>query len=324
MSIKTKTTISLKKKLVEHYIYLKLFLLGTFGLTFLLLDNIPFACYPFILFFLTGFAWIIARNSHEIKYIIHAYFIIAPAFRFFIMLDLWNYSTMSSTWLLPIPLAAYILLEKKYIFIYSAYLVLLIILACIISQWVSFGMLKYKNKSQIAISDSFTIISNILIFNLLLYYKNQIRSLEITNRLQLKKNKAKPENNNQDLEKHQHLFLKIRDLIEGEELFKDSRFSVAKLVILSDISIASISKALKIHGYGNFHHYLNTCRINYIKKLMSETDLTKTSLMSMYINAGFSNQPTFNRVFKQIEGITPSEYINTLLGAGSYIENKHL
>jgi AraC-like DNA-binding protein len=30
--------------------------------------------------------------------------------------------------------------------------------------------------------------------------------------------------------------------------------------------------------------------------------------MYIYTEAGFSNQSTFNRVFKQIEGITPSEY----------------
>ncbi|WP_410566018.1 helix-turn-helix domain-containing protein [Bacillus sp. SIMBA_033] len=34
--------------------------------------------------------------------------------------------------------------------------------------------------------------------------------------------------------------------------------------------------------------------------------------MYIYTEAGFSNQATFNRVFKSIEGITPSEYINRI------------
>ncbi len=34
--------------------------------------------------------------------------------------------------------------------------------------------------------------------------------------------------------------------------------------------------------------------------------------MFVYTEAGFKNQSTFNRVFKQIEGMTPSEYIRNL------------
>jgi len=55
--------------------------------------------------------------------------------------------------------------------------------------------------------------------------------------------------------------------------------------------------------------YLNEYRINYVKKLISENNLQKVTLMYIYTEAGFSNQATFNRVFKQIEGVTPSEYI---------------
>ncbi|MFP3733141.1 helix-turn-helix domain-containing protein, partial [Bacillus sp. SIMBA_006] len=56
--------------------------------------------------------------------------------------------------------------------------------------------------------------------------------------------------------------------------------------------------------------YLNTCRIENVKKLIQENDINKITLMYIYTASGFSNQSTFNRVFKQIEGITPSEYIN--------------
>ena len=31
--------------------------------------------------------------------------------------------------------------------------------------------------------------------------------------------------------------------------------------------------------------------------------------MYIYTEAGFTSQSTFNRVFKQLEGITPSEYM---------------
>uniref|UniRef100_UPI0025BC075A helix-turn-helix domain-containing protein n=1 Tax=Chryseobacterium sp. TaxID=1871047 RepID=UPI0025BC075A len=50
-------------------------------------------------------------------------------------------------------------------------------------------------------------------------------------------------------------------------------------------------------------------RVNFVKKLIKESDMKKITLMNIYTEAGFSNQATFNRVFKQLEGITPSKYI---------------
>ncbi|KFF00550.1 hypothetical protein IX39_07885 [Chryseobacterium formosense] len=73
-----------------------------------------------------------------------------------------------------------------------------------------------------------------------------------------------------------------------------------------------ISKSIKANDFSNFNHYLNTCRINNVKKLLSENDISRVTLMYIYTESGFSNQSTFNRVFKQIEGITPTEYISNL------------
>ncbi|NML72172.1 helix-turn-helix domain-containing protein [Chryseobacterium sp. RP-3-3] len=73
-----------------------------------------------------------------------------------------------------------------------------------------------------------------------------------------------------------------------------------------------IAKSIKVNGFTNFNHYLNVCRIENVKKLLSEHDISRVTLMYIYTESGFSNQSTFNRVFKQIEGITPSEYIIAL------------
>ena len=76
-----------------------------------------------------------------------------------------------------------------------------------------------------------------------------------------------------------------------------------------DVNSTYISKAIRYKGYPNFNSYLNIYRINHVKQLFNEIDFQKTTLMYIYTEAGFSNQSTFNRVFKQIEEITPSEYV---------------
>jgi YesN/AraC family two-component response regulator len=54
-----------------------------------------------------------------------------------------------------------------------------------------------------------------------------------------------------------------------------------------------------------FHEYINTLRVDYAKKILLNT---KDSILDVAIQCGFQNQQTFNRVFKDICGVTPSAY----------------
>ncbi|WP_164976788.1 helix-turn-helix domain-containing protein [Chryseobacterium sp. CH21] len=105
------------------------------------------------------------------------------------------------------------------------------------------------------------------------------------------------------------VFEKLNYIMSTKGLFKDPKLNISMLSIQLNINYNYLSKIIRNKGYQNFNAYLNEYRINYVKKLMSETDLQKITLMYIYTEAGFSNQTTFNRVFKQIEDITPSEYI---------------
>lgn len=54
-----------------------------------------------------------------------------------------------------------------------------------------------------------------------------------------------------------------------------------------------------------FHEYVNTLRIDQAKKILHNTG---DSILDVAIQCGFQNQQTFNRVFKEICGTTPSAY----------------
>lgn len=61
------------------------------------------------------------------------------------------------------------------------------------------------------------------------------------------------------------------------------------------------SKKLKI----KFNDYVNTLRISHATKLLLETDMNMTDIIS---DSGFSTARTFNRVFLKMMGETPSQY----------------
>ena len=70
----------------------------------------------------------------------------------------------------------------------------------------------------------------------------------------------------------------------------------------------ALSKIFSGIFHTNFNQYLNEIRLNYATSLLENTDRRITDI---YLEAGFESQRTFNRVFRQKYGRTPSEYRKT-------------
>ncbi|MEN7343832.1 MAG: helix-turn-helix transcriptional regulator [Pseudomonadota bacterium] len=67
-------------------------------------------------------------------------------------------------------------------------------------------------------------------------------------------------------------------------------------------------------GFRNFSAYVNHHRVESAKVALSDQDRPKDGILGIALDAGFASLPTFNRVFKSIEGVTPSEYRQTHSG----------
>jgi YesN/AraC family two-component response regulator len=108
------------------------------------------------------------------------------------------------------------------------------------------------------------------------------------------------------------LFVKIEQYFTDERPFTDPNFSINKLAAYLNSNVSYVSRALNIHKNINFKTYLNSHRINYVKKKLDNLEHKNVTIQYIYTSAGFLHQSTFNRIFKEIEGITPSEYITKL------------
>ncbi|WP_126652113.1 helix-turn-helix domain-containing protein [Chryseobacterium aureum] len=309
----------LKRELLDRYILLMitLFIIYVSIFYFYIYNKIV------IIYLLSGicvlsYGYIIVRKRYSIKSIVHTYLIIAPLYNIYIILFFWKSSVASLCWLIPIPLGSQIFFQRKQTIIYTGYLIVLVIIIYLIAENLPVNFQQYS-QSQILVTDILLFISNILIVCLLVYYKDLIRRQEIKlelegSRLNLSPYKAKKRerqviSNDIDLDTLENIFSKIDESMEKNAFFKDSKFNLSSLSAALHINHHYISKAIHNKGYSNFNSYINNYRVNYIKILLDEVDLQKTTLMYIYTEAGFSNQSTFNRVFKQIEGITPSDYI---------------
>lgn len=89
--------------------------------------------------------------------------------------------------------------------------------------------------------------------------------------------------------------------------FHDCELSLDQVAAHSGLPQRQITQTINQTFGCNFKSYINGIRINESKKLLLET---KLNIGEIAFKVGFGNQSHFNRVFKTIVGISPSEYRN--------------
>lgn len=111
---------------------------------------------------------------------------------------------------------------------------------------------------------------------------------------------------------HEKLFKLIEDFMKKDKPWLDPEYSVEQLSRDLKTNILYISQAINTCAKTNFKSYLNEFRlfafINELKKVKQD----KVSLKEIYLNVGFHNQATFNRVFKNRFNMTPQEYMENI------------
>ncbi|MCX7875097.1 MAG: helix-turn-helix domain-containing protein [Melioribacteraceae bacterium] len=107
------------------------------------------------------------------------------------------------------------------------------------------------------------------------------------------------------------------DFSELEELIR--RFITATKIYLDpNLTIQNFSKKIHLPSKkvsfiinrcfkGNFHHFINQFRIQEATNIMHNEENVK--IEDLYSKVGFNSRSTFNRVFRDFKGVSPSEYI---------------
>lgn len=98
--------------------------------------------------------------------------------------------------------------------------------------------------------------------------------------------------------------------MESDKLYKLNDLNVRMLEDRLNLTAKQISEALN-KGLGkNFYSFINGYRVNEFKSRVPETN--HLTLAGLAYECGFNSKTTFQRVFKEITGMRPSEYIDSL------------
>lgn len=313
IALREQEILRLKEELITRYYYLMSIILSIYTLLFFFILNeklIAYYCFAGALFLLAQvyiFNTILPSISLEKK--VRGYITIAPLYVFFLILYFWKYTIINFCWLVPIPFGAYIFLGKKDGFIFSIYSLLIFVVLLFITTFFSFNFIEISYQ-EIRYTDMLVVSFNIIVSCLFVYYKDKIQEQQLLSVIEKRAQITLPITlDEEEIAGSKLLFEKIESEMITNRYFINPKFSISLLNTIMKTNNNYISKAIRLQGYPNFNTYVNSHRINYVKELIEKNDLEKVTLMYIYTEAGFTNQSTFNKAFKQIVGMTPSEYI---------------
>ena len=107
------------------------------------------------------------------------------------------------------------------------------------------------------------------------------------------------------------LMQRICHLMEHGQLFLRSKLKISDIAALLAINSRYVSECIKAHRACTFSEYINHYRIAYAKELMQAWPEKKIAAVA--VESGFANEMSFFRCFKQIENMTPRQWMDNKL-----------
>ena len=102
------------------------------------------------------------------------------------------------------------------------------------------------------------------------------------------------------------LLPQITQLMEERQLFLRSDLKLSDVAGELGASRSAVTNSIRTACGCTFPNFVNTYRVDYVKKLMLSNPESK--ICSLYLEAGFANETSFFRTFKELTGMTPTEW----------------
>lgn len=165
-------------------------------------------------------------------------------------------------------------------------------------------------KQQATYGNLKLIASITVIYGFIFYYNNKIvKSLHPSDKEEQSPEKS-ADSEMRYKKVYDNLYHQIIDYFEKDKPWRNPDFSIHDLATKLNTNNTYISRAINYSSGMNFKTLVNKHRIEYIKnELLTDNVKKRYTLLYIYTSAGFRHQSTFNKAFKQIENMTPSEYI---------------
>jgi AraC-like DNA-binding protein len=109
--------------------------------------------------------------------------------------------------------------------------------------------------------------------------------------------------------------------MQTDKLYLDPELTVEKVARHLGLPAKTVSFVVNQHLQLSFNAWVNAYRIEAVKRKLANQEHKHLTLTGIAFECGFNSQATFGRVFKQMTGVAPGEYVKragkTVLKSGS-------
>ena len=141
---------------------------------------------------------------------------------------------------------------------------------------------------------------------------NAIKSPEI---FKLDRNELYPVQNDHS-DKLGKQFEKLNETLERylseSKPYLDPELKLQDMADQLNMSRHQLSQLINRKHKKNFYEFINQHRVQEVIKLMRDPQNKDLKIIALAYDAGFNSKASFNRVFRQLTGKTPSEYMSTV------------
>ena len=101
---------------------------------------------------------------------------------------------------------------------------------------------------------------------------------------------------------------KLLYLVEIEKLYSDPFISLKKLSSRLIITPRNLSHIINIKLKTNFHSFITNYRIKEAQRILRDFKSKDKSILEIAGEVGYYSKSAFNRAFKEVSFMTPSQY----------------
>ena len=100
----------------------------------------------------------------------------------------------------------------------------------------------------------------------------------------------------------------LLQFMDEEKPYLDCDLTLAQLAEKLNVYKHYLTQILNDELNQNFYDFINSYRIEEVKNRLADKNSDQYSLLGIAFDAGFNSKSSFNRIFKNHTGITPSQY----------------
>lgn len=164
------------------------------------------------------------------------------------------------------------------------------------------------------------LVAFLLVVSLYLYFSNTIKRmtkkmrgerLALATIHEQTKTKGKTTVNMPE-ERVEDILNRLLAYVQDEKPYLNPKLKLNTISDKLECSSTELSRILNNRLGVNFADFVNVYRINEVKHLLNNSNLSKYTLKALSEKSGFNSKSTFYRVFKKVTGSTPLEYCNKM------------